>query len=509
MPHTMTNRRDFIKSGAAAGALMGTSPANAQVGSKAGTPVIKNILFIMVDQQRQDCLGCYGNDIVQTPNIDRLARTGIRFNNAFTPTPVCTPARTSLQTGLWPHTHGLIMNTARCFYNGGEKDPAPDQRFFSDDLKDKSWNLAHIGKWHIGTEINKPVDHGYDDLPFFPDYGYPSRNKHYLEYLESLGLDGFTFREEIRDPTGIRSYAALQKGPQEASIPSYIAGQAIDVIKRYADSEKPFYASVNFWGPHAPYNITEKHYRMYDDEVIEPWPNFDCDLADKPGVVRRYGQTWHTGWFTKYNLPRLIGKYYGYISLIDEEIGRIVDELERSGKMDETLIIFTADHGSSVGSYRMWDKGFSMYDCITRVPMVISHPSIRPGVSDAFVNLIDLTPTFLEIGGCPVPEEMQGHSLMPLITGEKDAVRDDFIITEAFGHQMPFWQRMVRTQTTKFIYNPVDEDEFYDLAEDPHETINIIDKADDTLVDRHREMLVAWMKETKDPLLRWGRPIVK
>lgn len=175
MQEGRTTRRNFMKSGAAAGALLGTSTADAQVGSNAKLPEIKNILFIMVDQQRQDSLGCYGNDIVQTPNIDRLARTGIRFNNVFTPSPVCTPARTSLQTGLWPHTHGLIMNTSRCFYNGGEKDPAPDQRFFSEDLKDKGWNLAHIGKWHIGTEINKPVDHGYDDLTFFPDYGYPGK----------------------------------------------------------------------------------------------------------------------------------------------------------------------------------------------------------------------------------------------------------------------------------------------------------------------------------------------
>lgn len=503
-----TSRRSFMKSGAAAGVLLGTSPVGARNGSENGKAPVKNILVFFVDQQRQDCLGCYGNTIVQTPNIDRLARSGVRFTNAFTPTPVCTPARTSLQTGLFPHTHGLIMNTARCGRNGGKKEPDPDLPFFSEYMKEKGWNLAHVGKWHIGTERNKPSYHGYDDLTFYPDYGYPRRHPHYLDYLETFGLDGFSFREEICDPSKMRTYAALQRGPQEASIPAYVAGQAVDGIREYIASEKPFFVSVNFWGPHAPYDITEKHYRMYDDEIIEPWPNFDCDLSDKPGVIRRYGQTWRTGWFTKYNLPRLIGKYYGYISLIDEEIGRVTDALEQAGKLNETLVIFTADHGSSVGSYRMWDKGFSMYDCITRIPMVVSHPSIPPHVSNAFVSLLDLTPTFLDIAGCTVPEDMQGQSLMPILTGEKSAVRDDFIVTEAFGHQLPFWQRMVRTETSKYIYNPVDDDEFYDLADDPHETRNIIRESDDTLVEQHRERLVSWMKETGDPLQRWGRPIV-
>ena len=124
-----TTRRNFLKTGATAGAALGTSSVGVRVSAASEMPEIKNILFIMVDQQRQDCLGCYGNTIVKTPNIDRLARTGIRFNHAYTPTPVCTPARTSLQTGLWAHTHGLIMNTARCAFNGGKKDPhhCPDR----------------------------------------------------------------------------------------------------------------------------------------------------------------------------------------------------------------------------------------------------------------------------------------------------------------------------------------------------------------------------------------------
>ncbi|HUT63873.1 MAG TPA: sulfatase-like hydrolase/transferase, partial [Anaerolineae bacterium] len=230
---------------------------------------------------------------------------------------------------------------------------------------------------------------------------------------------------------------------------------------------------------------------------------FDCDLSDKPAVITRYGQYWKTEWFTRENLPEMIGEYYGYISLIDEEIGRILKALEDAGALDKTLIVFSADHGSAVGSYRYWDKGFGMYDCITHIPMIISHPSIKPAVSDAFVTLCDLTPTFLEAAGCEV-YKMDGKSLMPIIRGEQDAIRDDHIVTEHFGHQQVFWQRMVRTNTTKYIYNPTSFDEFYDLESDPWETKNIINTVDKKVLKNHRTILMEWMKDSQDPLRVWA-----
>ena len=174
----------------------------------------------------------------------------------------------------------------------------------------------------------------------------------------------------------------------------------------------------------------------------------------------------------------MIGEYYGYISLIDEAIGRILKTLEDAGELDSTLIVFSADHGSSVGSYNFWDKGFGMYDVITRIPMIISHSSIKPGESDAFVTLLDLAPTFFEIGNSEIPADVDGRSLTPIINGSQNQIREDYIITEHFGHQVVFWQRMVRTQEFKYIYNPTSNDEFYDLDSDPYEITNIIDNVD-------------------------------
>ena len=506
-------RREFIKQAdlAAAGALLGSQrlqSASTQQGKRGESPEIKNIVLFFVDQQRWDCLGCTGNPVVRTPHIDRLASTGIRFNHAYTPAPVCTPARTSLQTGLWPHNHKLIFNTARSNTRGGREDPEPETLFFSHVLKEEGWRLAHVGKWHIGTDKHKPSEHGYDDLPYYPGYGYPAKHSHYGAYLKAQGVDGFRLLEEKRDPTGYRSYSGLQEGLQAASIPAYLASQTIEVIEQYSAGSDNFFISCNFWGPHAPYNITRKHYEMYRDADIAPWPNFDCDLSDKPGIITRYGEYWKTGWFTRENLPELIGQYYGYISLIDEEIGRVMKALEDAGKLESTLIVFSADHGSSVGSYRFWDKGFGMYDAITRIPMIFSHPSLQPGTSDAFVTLLDLAPTFLECVGYQVPEAMEGTSLVPILNGQATTVREDYLVTEHHGHQLPFWQRMVRTRHGKYIYNPMSRDEYYDLDADPWETKNIIGTVSRSELNRCREILIQWMKETGDPLHFWAEPML-
>jgi len=508
-------RRSFLKGmeGAAAGTVMGgVSPTVANTGQGEGSTPIKNVLFLFVDQQRQDCIGSYGNNIVKTPNLDRLANSGVRFTNCYTPAPVCTPARMSAQCGLWAHNHKMLFNTGNARHKGGQDDPDSGVRFFSEDLKDKGWNLSHVGKWHVGTEKTKPSTRGYDDLPFYPGYGVPNyiygykRNPrlhpHYEEYLKQLGLDGFNITD-MKNPDGTL-FSGLQEGPKEASIPYYLANQTIDEIKKHSQDDSPFFISCHFWGPHAPYCVPEPYHTMYNAADIEPWLDFDCDLSDKPQVLRRYGDYLGTDWFNRKNISRLIGEYYGYITLIDDEIGRILDTLEAEGKLEETLIVYSADHGSSVGSYRLWDKGYGMYDNFTRVPLIASHPSFKPAVNDSYVTLLDLPATFLEAGGLG-SGHMDGSSLMPLLTGRKERLREDHIVTEHHGHHCPFWQRMVRTDSGKFIFNYTATHEFYDLENDPHETKNLIDTVSSQTLKPYEDMLINWMDETKDPFSGWAK----
>lgn len=505
-------RRDFIRRAEMAGAGMlaagNAATAVSQARTAGGLTGIKNIVAFFVDQQRADCLGCYGNGIVKTPNLDRLARNGVRFTNAYTPAPVCTPARMSFQSGMWAHQHKLTFNTGNMITKGGVDDPDTGIGFFSDNLKNKGWRNAHIGKWHIGTKPTTPSTRGYDEKPYYPGYGYPSNHPHYIEYLKKQGVSGFNLLWERKDPTGYRPYAGLQEGPQSASIPAYLASQTVETVKEYAGKNHPFFIGCNFWGPHAPYNITKEHLEMYRGMDIPAWPNFDCPLDDKPGVITRYGEYWKSGWFNRKDLSEMIGEYYGYITLIDEEIGRVMKAIEDAGEFDNTLFIYTADHGSSVGSYRIWDKGFGMYDCITRIPLVISHPSVKAGVSDAFVNLMDLAPTFLDVAGCDIPAQYKGASLVPILTGASKTVREDYIVTEHHGHQMPFWQRMVRTPSFKYIFNPTSRDEFYDLDADPWETRNIIETADKKNIAWARDILLTWMQETNDPCRVWALPVL-
>ncbi|MBN2584381.1 MAG: sulfatase-like hydrolase/transferase [Planctomycetes bacterium] len=463
---------------------------------------IRNVLLLLGDQHRADCLGCYGNPVVQTPHIDRLAATGVRFTNAFTPQAICTPARACIQTGLEARNHGLIFNWEFQKFRGGELNLRPETRVFSQDLCEAGWRCAHLGKWHVG-DVNKPADYGYEGA-YHPGYGFPAKHPDYLDHLKQYGLDGFHFEPQMADAHRMMNHGP-QQGPQEASVPGYLAARTIEKIRAYAGEGRQWFVSCNFWGPHTPYIIPEPHYSMYDGAAIEPWPNFDCSLDDKPWCIRRQGELWGTGWLTRDNLRHLIGKYYGYISLIDAEIGRILQTLQEVGQLDETLIIYTADHGSSVGSYRMWDKGFGMYDCLWRVPLVASHPSIAPRTNDGFVSLLDLAPTFIDLAGRTPRDKLDGCSLVPLLTGRSDAVRDDHLICEGWGHQIPFWQRMVRTRTAKYIYNPTARDEYYDLAADPHETRNLIDDVDRGELKRMRALIRERIVATNDPLLGWSK----
>jgi len=513
------DRRQFLKSAGAVGGglVLGgprSSPGETTRAAAGGLAPIRNVLLLVTDQHRADCLGCCGNCVVRTPNIDRLAAGGVRFTNAFTPTPTCTPARACLQTGLRAHRHGLYFNPEYQPRNGGRLDPEPTVRFFGEDLKAAGWNLSHNGKWHIGSERTKASLRGYEAVDF-PLYGFPGQltepgtiHPHYRSYLETLGVDGFKVSGEVRSPDGLRVYAGVQEGPEEASEAFYVAHMAGEAIRRFGREDRPFFVSCDFWGPHAPFYIPEKYARMYRGKDIPVWPNFDAPLADKPGVIRRYGEYWKTGWFSPKVLSDLLAWYDGYITLIDAAVGRIVDALRETGRLDETLIVMTADHGDSSGAYRIWDKGFGMYDCLVRVPMIMSHPSIEPRAADDFVSLLDLAPTFLDAARIPVSRSFDGRSLLPLLRGSEAKRGEDFFVVQGFGHQLPFWQRMIRTKTAKYVLNATDRDEYYDLTNDPWETRNIADSVGAAALSEMKGRLRDWIDRSGDPIGFWSRPVL-
>ncbi len=468
---------------------------------------IRNVLFLLADQHRSDCIGAYGNKVVSTSNIDALAARGTRFTHAFTPAAICTPARACIQTGLSPRKHGLILNWEFNKFRGGLLNLPPETRGFSQDLSAAGWQCAHVGKWHIG-DTNRPADYGYEG-EYYPGYGFPDTHAHYQAYLRGLGVSGFNVTDKCESPSAESVlYYARQEGPPEASVPHYLAHQTVEKIEKYSATGKPFFISCNFWGPHAPFRIPAPYFDMYDPKSIDPWPNWDSDLSEKPYVIRRQGERFQTGWFTADVLRDLLAKHYGYVTLIDEQIGRIIAALRAAGQLENTMIIYAADHGSADGAFRMWDKGFGMYDNQWRIPLIAAHDSFRRGVNDDFVGLLDLAPTFLQAAGCAIRPELEGASLLPALQGTGSVPPRDAIIAEAFGHQIPYWQRMVRTKDAKYIYNPVDRDEFYDLREDPWEMRNLVDHVPADRVEPFKARLRKHIDSTGDQIRSMAKGVL-
>ncbi|WP_269542084.1 sulfatase-like hydrolase/transferase [Cerasicoccus fimbriatus] len=467
---------------------------------------IKNVLFIFTDQQRMDQCGCYGNPLTRTPTFDALAESGVRFTHAMSPSPVCTPARGSIQTGRLPHNHGQIFNP-EFKRNGGERHISEDNPFFARILKDRGYRCGHVGKWHVGGDIdpnpNHPWNYGYDtDTPYFWGYGFPMQNEHYLAYLKELGVDGWQLDHQIVNRHG-RPFASIQKGPKEAAIPFYLAHETKKKVDQYCAGDDPFFLSINFWGPHAPYHLPEEIYYSYKDVHFEPDDSWDHGFEGKPHILEQLSRQWGLDAIDREIMSTLLGLDAAYTTAIDEACGHVIDRLREHGKLEETLIVFTSDHGSYNGTHRGWDKGIGMYDCLTRIPMIISNPAIKPGVSDPFVNLVDLTATFLDVAGVDASEHgMDGQSLLPLVDpGEHRPAFDDkeYFIAAHPGHMVDWHQRMVRSKRHKYIFNFGAKEEFYDLANDPLELHNRIDEPQfQNEIDHMRNSLREWVEDNND-----------
>jgi len=414
-----------------------------------------NILFFQTDQQRRDAAGCYGNPIVQTPNIDRLAATGIRFDNAFTCSAVCTPARGALLSGRYPHKTGMMCNpempsgiSARlCEYT----EPITP---FSEPLREMGYVCHHVGKWHIGSWFeSKPSDYGFGGV-FYPGYGYPREHEHYLKYLKKHGANGFELKTP-REGEKASRYFHEHDVPAEASIPGYLATQTIEQLKAFRQSGDKFFLSCNFWGPHIPVNIPPEYLYMYDAAEMPLPPSFRNITDNRPEIVLKAHKIWGGAGLDEEMARNIIAKYYGYVTLIDAQIGRVMAYLEDAGMLEDTVVIFSTDHGSTLGSHGLQDKGLNMYDDVYRIPMIISGPMVaRQGaVVERIVSHTDLSPTFIDLAGGKVPEGYDGSPLTPYVEGDlKHTIRKEMVM-EGFGHQVPFLQRSIRDLRFKYIYN--------------------------------------------------------
>jgi arylsulfatase A-like enzyme len=427
-----------------------------------------NILFITTDQQRVDSIGAYGNDWVDTPTLDHLATDGTRFDHAYTPSAICSPARGAILTGMRPHRNGLTRNVDE------GTSLADDYPCYPQRLRDVGYNVGHVGKMHVGQS---PSAFGMDG-EHYPGWYYPHDHPDYKSYLDEHGFPEMKSERLVKafpDEGETYQSGAVDDRPVEASFTHFLTERALDQLDEYADDapDTPFYLSVQYFGPHNPYYLPEEHLHRYDpDDMTISESAIKETFNQKPWAHRVQSEKSRLADLAIDDWRRQIAAYHGWVWFIDHEIGRLLDALEDAGIRENTVVVFTSDHGAFLTRHKMHDKGPAMYEDIYNVPFILNGIKGIDENEDAFVSLLDLAPTFCELAGSDVPETYDGRSLLTL--SERTGDWRDHVRAEFHGHQFAYEQRMIRDDRYKLVLNAFDTNEFYDLHRDPNELHNQI-----------------------------------
>ena len=406
-----------------------------------------NIVLSMCDDQRHDYMSCAGHPYLETPAMDRLAHEGVRFSNAFTAVPLCGPSRASHLSGLYPHRHGAIHNKA---------DLADGVRTWPELLQEAGYRTAFIGKIHYG---GAQPHRGFDRWVSFEGQG---------DYDDPiLNIDG----EEI---------------------PHH--GYNTDILTDYAcrfmqdNADRPWALCLWYKAPHTPFTPPARHRDAYAEVPLTYPSTINASLDGKTHTMRHGKPQGHArDWFPDGPFVRektwdeVMRDYARSLNGVDDALGRVLDQLDSAGVADDTLVVHTSDHGYFLGEFQLADKRW-MYDPSIRVPALVKYPAWtaeRGRVQDDLVLSLDIPATIVDAAGLAVPSEYQGQSLKPLLAGDGEWVRDAVFIEYFEDPPFPALPTMVclRTRSAKLIHylRAGESDEFYDLARDPEERVNVID----------------------------------
>ncbi|MHC4572936.1 MAG: sulfatase-like hydrolase/transferase [Planctomycetota bacterium] len=487
---TGMTRRQFIKS-TAAGSLALTALGPSVVSAVKQSRRKPNLLFLWTDEQRADTMAAYGNTKIRVPNLNRLASESFVFKRAYVTQPVCTPSRCSVITGLWPHTSGLIRNNL----------PLPaDTPCLPEMLSDPDYRTAYMGKWHLGDEIFP--QHGFEEWVSIEDIYWKRYTKvrdkehavsDYHYHLVSLG----------HKPPGLRFSRTFAAGlPFEQSKPKFLERRACDFLRRHRG--EPFILYVNFLEPHMPF--TGPFDNEYDPAYVDLPANFDDPLEDneplvyrkmRKEIIRKYGSD-------EESFRKLIARYWGLVTEVDMCVGGILNTLEELGLADNTIVVYTSDHGDMMGAHRLVTKGV-MYEEASRVPWLMRVPWMgrNQRVIEQPVSHIDLIPTVLELMGSKSPDSLQGHSLVPLMKGGKPA--EDHVFIEWNVGTVQELNAPVRTVVSpdgwKLSLFKGDKSQLFNLNKDPGETKNLFDSGrHQDVINQLSARIRRWQKKTKDTI---------
>ncbi|MCF7944231.1 MAG: sulfatase-like hydrolase/transferase [Spirochaetia bacterium] len=478
----------------------------------------KNILFIMTDQHRLSAVGAYGETPCRTPHIDSIAEEGVLFRNAYTVCPVCSPARGSIMTGVYPHTHGISANLDEIGCSCHELMDSPS--LLPRKLQESGYGTGYTGKWHLCNKDQSPFSPriisglpknvGFEKGENFPGHG--EAGEQYPEYLQWLLDKGYENKvlpwSESTKP--IRNGFNILDIPTEYTVPGFLADSAIQMMSTFREEGRPFFISLDFWGPHNPYHVTQEFIDLYKDVTIPPWPNYEWPSREIPGP-HHVKIHWEKEKYTWEDWETAVKYYYARTSMIDSQIGRLLDYMRSKGFLENTDIIFTADHGETLGSHgSLLDKGWNHFEEIQRIPFIIRFADGRHRGSerDEFISNVDIYPTVCDLAGADYDDSLiHGSSIIPLLENKdtsktywRDTVVTEFLGLGGLGTSM----KTIRKGNIKYGCNISGfEDELYDLLEDPYEIDNKIhNPAYRKIAEDMKKELIRWMKRTDDQALR-------
>lgn len=455
------NRREFLK---VVGVTAASASASNRLPATAAQNQRPNILIVHADEHRIECLGAYGNPDVKTPHIDRLASEGVRYDNSFCPFPVCTPSRYSLVSGRYVHEHRGWSNHCTL---------APEIATFPKILRTAGYRTKAVGKMHFTPTY---LDVGYSEMVLAEQNGPGRWDDDYHRYLRQHDLVDRNDLEDqlVRDyrPHAPQEYwdtcgAMVSNLPEKHHSTTWTADRAVETLRTWT-ADEPNLLMVGFVKPHHPFDPPAPWNTMYDPNkltLLDGWTP-ECLQRDL-----KYSR----GYFphdklTEPIVRRVMAHYYATISQIDHHVGRMVEILKSKGLYDNTLIVFTSDHGDYMGFHHMLLKGNYMYDPVVKVPLIVKWPGRRHAgtISKRLVNNIDLAPTLCRAVGCEPAPSMHGHAL-------QDTTGHELIFAEARGGR----DVMARSHTRKLILSGGNnENLFFNLEKDPQELNNLYDVPD-------------------------------
>ncbi|MEM7336148.1 MAG: sulfatase-like hydrolase/transferase [Chloroflexota bacterium] len=495
----------------------------------------KNILFVLCDQLRWDYLSCYGHPYLHTPNIDWLAENGVRFDQAYVQSPTCGPSRASIMTGRYMSSHGTMNNT----------DPIPlSEKLMGEYLRPLGLKTAVVGKTdhrpdvHSMTRLGIDIDSELGQRITFRDFDPYDRDLglhthatvnpelKYNKYLNDHGYDGEnpwqSWTQAVVDEDGnildgqiwsnIKYPSRL---PDVHSESAYMTNRAIQFMTEMGDA--PWCLQLGYYKPHWPYVASEPYHNMYPAQTHLPVNRGDDELDGHPYLKTFQNLRLSTVFNRKGAREMVVTAYMGLVKQVDDHFGRLLAFMRENSLLENTMIVFTSDHGDNLGDHWAGEKDLP-HDCSTRVPLLIYDPSseanaTRGVVEDRFVELIDILPTFIETGGGAVAEhqhKLEGRSLLPLLHRHQNVEWRDAVFCEFDYSHRDLGKLlevgidkgrgyMIRNGRFKYaIFEGFEQPMLFDMQEDPHELIDLgTSSAHQAIRAELREQLFRWLRNLK------------